>query len=82
MRLQIINNGVKVGRVIADNYRPDLEEAGIGNGCHAFSFQFPPGAITSDFHFIRILHEHDGADVPGSPLTLKASQTSIQRFKP
>ena len=75
VRLQIINNGVKIGRVVADNHRPDLEQAGIGNGCHAFSFEFPAGAISSEFHFIRILQEQDGAEVPGSPLTLKASQT-------
>jgi hypothetical protein len=36
-----------IGNLIADNFRPDLESAGIGDGAHAFSFLLPWSAIAS-----------------------------------
>jgi O-antigen biosynthesis protein len=75
VRLQIVNNGLKIGLAVADRYSPELEKAGIGNGHHAFSFEFPPGLISSEVHVIRILQESDGAELPGSPITLRASQS-------
>ena len=73
--LIITNNGVQIGRIRADRHRPDLEQAGIGNGRHAFSFEFPATAISSESHVIRIVRASDGAELPGSPVTLRASQS-------
>ncbi len=73
--LLITNNGVEAGSILADRYRADLEKAGIGNGHHAFDFKFPPGAISTKSHIIRILEKSSGAELPGSPVTLKASQS-------
>jgi hypothetical protein len=36
--LTIFFDGTEVGNVLADRFRPDLEEAGYGNGCHGFEF--------------------------------------------
>jgi glycosyltransferase involved in cell wall biosynthesis len=72
--LVIINNGVKVGRVVANRYRPDLEQASIGDGRHAFDFEFPATAISTELHVVRIISASDGAELPGSPVTLRASQ--------
>ena len=72
--LFIINNGVQIGQVLADRYRPDLEQAGIGKGRHAFNFAFPATAISSESHLIRIIRASDGAELPGSPVTLRVSQ--------
>ncbi len=41
--LEILADGVLVGRVLANAYRADLRGAGIGSGCHAFRFTLPPG---------------------------------------
>ena len=39
--VEIYENGVKIGETAADIYRPDLYDAGLGNGNHGFSFNFP-----------------------------------------
>jgi hypothetical protein len=36
--LNIFFDGAKVGHILADGFRPDLEKAGYGNGCHGFEF--------------------------------------------
>ena len=73
--LLITNNGVEAGSILADRYRADLVEAEIGNGHHAFDFKFPPGAISTESHIIRIFEKSTGVELPGSPVTLKASQS-------
>jgi hypothetical protein len=74
VRLQIIDNGVKIGHVI-DNHRLDLEQVGIGYGCHTINFEFASGTISSGFHLIRVLQGQDAAEAPSSSLAVKASQT-------
>jgi len=41
-----------IGRVLANVYRADLVEAGLGSGCHGFSFLLPPG-ITGRISAVR-----------------------------
>jgi hypothetical protein len=41
--LDITADGRAIGRVLANLYRADLYEAGLGSGCHGFSFVLPPG---------------------------------------
>jgi hypothetical protein len=41
--LDIVVGGRLIGQVLADRYRPDLQDAGIGNGSHAFEFDIPAG---------------------------------------
>ena len=40
--IDILAGGVLVGQVLANRYRADLEQAGIGDGCHSFEFVPPP----------------------------------------
>jgi hypothetical protein len=41
--LDIINNGRRVARVLANLYRADLRKAGLGSGCHGFEIHFSTG---------------------------------------
>ena len=41
--LDILNNGRRVARVLANLYRADLRKAGLGSGCHGFEVHFPTG---------------------------------------
>jgi hypothetical protein len=43
--LDILLDGKRIGRVLANEYRADLREAGLGNGCHAFAFKCAPGMV-------------------------------------
>lgn len=41
--LEIFSGGQRLGQVLANAYRADLRQAGLGSGCHAFTFALPPG---------------------------------------
>ena len=71
--LIITSNGEFVGRLLANSYRDDLKAAGIGNGRFAFEFEFPVPLAAFETHEIRVMRETDGAELPGSPVTLRAS---------
>jgi autotransporter-associated beta strand protein len=43
--LDIFVGGRLVGRVLANRYREDLKQAGIGSGHHSFEFTQPPGLV-------------------------------------
>jgi hypothetical protein len=40
--LDIIRNGKRLARILANRYRADLRAAGIGSGCHAFELPLAP----------------------------------------
>ena len=71
--LQILDNGVPIARVVANRHRADLATAGIGNGRHGFDIAIPGGLPPFARHVIRIKHEADGADIPGSPAVIEAA---------
>jgi glycosyltransferase involved in cell wall biosynthesis len=73
--LLITNNGVEVASILADRHRTDLAQAGIGDGNHAFEYEFSSGDISTELHVIRIFERSSCVEVPGSPVTLKASQS-------
>ena len=72
VRLRVLDNGVALGEVIADRYRRDLEDAGIGNGRHSFDIAIPGGFPAAEQHVIRVQRATDGREVPNSPWTLMA----------
>ena len=41
--LDICAGGRLIGQVLANRYRKDLQDAGLGSGCHGFVFNPPPG---------------------------------------
>ncbi|MGO9700162.1 MAG: Hint domain-containing protein [Xanthobacteraceae bacterium] len=43
--LDILVGGVSVGEVLANRYREDLKQAGMGSGCHSFAFTVPPELV-------------------------------------
>jgi autotransporter-associated beta strand protein len=61
--LDILVGGAPIGQVIADRYRHDLREAGIGGGCHAFAFAPPPGVSLSP-EAVTVRRALDGAMLP------------------
>jgi autotransporter passenger strand-loop-strand repeat protein len=64
VRLRVIANDVVLCEVVADQYRPDLEAAGIGNGRHAFDVAIPGGLPPAVDHVIRVQRVSDGAALP------------------
>jgi molybdenum cofactor biosynthesis enzyme MoaA len=46
--VEFSRNGRSVATIAADRFRPDLVEAGFGNGCHSFEIELPPAVLTTD----------------------------------
>jgi hypothetical protein len=47
--LEVLHDGVVLGEVLACDFRPDLQKAGIGRGYHAFTF-VSPIRLTVEMH--------------------------------
>jgi VCBS repeat-containing protein len=58
--LDILIDGARVARVLANLYRADLRDAGLGSGCHAFRAVLPAGAIGR----LEVYRAVDGAELP------------------
>jgi hypothetical protein len=57
--LDVLRGGRRIGRVLANRYRADLRDAGLGSGCHAFRFALPPGDGK-----VAVVRTADGATLP------------------
>lgn len=57
-------------RVVANRHRPDLEQAGIGNGRFGFEVAFSPPLPPIRSWLVHVRAEETGEDMPGSPFRL------------
>jgi len=64
--LDILAGGQLLGAVLANTYREDLAQAGLGSGCHSFIFELPAG-LAAVHDAIEVRRSLDGA-----PLELAA----------
>jgi hypothetical protein len=64
--LDILIDGTRVARVLANLYRADLRQAGLGTGCHAFRATLPSG-LTGQ---LEIRRAADGAKLPWTEAAL------------
>lgn len=61
----------QVGEVRAAQYRPDLEQAGIGDGAHGFSFALPWAVLARKGSLTVSVREHPSGAALGEPMTLR-----------
>jgi hypothetical protein len=73
--LVVLVNGAPVGRVLANRWRADVAEAGIGDGRHAFEFAFNPPLASTARHSIELRRECDGTPLPGGPVAIAAADS-------
>lgn len=60
-----------VGSMLADNFRTDLQQAGIGDGTHGFSFALPYSAL-ADKGTLRVAVQESGTQrLLGDPITVR-----------
>jgi autotransporter passenger strand-loop-strand repeat protein len=64
VRLRLLADDVVLCEVTADQYRPDLETAGIGDGRYAFDVVIPGGLPQQANPIIRAVRLADGAHLP------------------
>ncbi len=63
--LHVLADGYVIGRVLANRFRADLKEAGIGRGRHAFRFAPPKGVDLAKAQ-IELRHAADGRRLAGT----------------
>jgi O-antigen biosynthesis protein len=73
--LVVTDNDELLGRILANRYRADLKEAGIGAGRQGFEFQFAQALAPLRRHVLRVFRESDGIDLAQSPVTFEPTQT-------
>jgi len=73
--LVVLADGAIIGRCLADRFRPDLLNAKIGDGKHAFGLRLPRRLSNRERHLIEIRREEDGAALPGSPKLVETSSS-------
>lgn len=61
--LDILANGRLIGRALANRYRDDLEQAGLGSGRHCFMFEQPAG-LNIRPETVEVRRSLDGALLP------------------
>jgi hypothetical protein len=76
VRLRIVDDGVVIGEVVADQYRPDLEQAGISGGRHGFELIVSAGLSPLRRHVVRVQRVDDEQDVVGSPFVIEATSAA------
>ncbi len=67
-------NGARVATVVANRYRPDVAQAGIGDGALGFFHRFSPMLDPAQRHEVRARNETTGAELKGSPIRLAAAK--------
>ena len=66
--LEVLSDGHPVLCLLANGYRADLRQAGLGSGCHAFNMALPAG-LTGQIEVRRVA---DGAYLPQTLAALKS----------
>jgi glycosyltransferase involved in cell wall biosynthesis len=77
VRLRILDNGVLIGMIVAEQPRPDLAAAGIGAGQHGFHLEVPGGLAPHIRHVIEVLRNEDGHALHRSPWVVEATQAAV-----
>lgn len=67
LTLEILDGDKIIGEAVAGDYRVDLEQAGKGNGCHGFNFQFPASVFDGKSHQIHIRNQCEDQNLYSSP---------------
>jgi hypothetical protein len=70
VELELLDNGIAVARFLANLHRNDLEAAGVGRGHCAFQVSVRNDWNALETHVIQVRRARDGAELPGSPVTL------------
>ena len=72
LKLDVFGNQLPLATIEASLYRADLEEAGVGEGHHAFRFELPPNMLDGRDNSISVRIAGTNHELDCSPLTMRA----------
>ena len=70
VELEVLADGAVIAQVVANRYRGDLAEAGLGRGWHGFEVSIPGGLSPLARHVIAVRRAGDGQELSNSPAVL------------
>ncbi|MCG3169687.1 MAG: hypothetical protein CALGDGBN_01210 [Pseudomonadales bacterium] len=68
LEFEVLADGVQVAHGVADRFRKDLLDAGIGDGRHSFSIPVPEALFDGRSRRIEVRELHSGYQLVGSPV--------------
>ncbi|HUZ64771.1 MAG TPA: glycosyltransferase, partial [Acetobacteraceae bacterium] len=74
-RLEIMDGDRLLARVVANRFRQDLRDAGMGDGRCGFEVMLPRGLNPAETHAIHVRRAEDKAELKGSPMLLETAET-------
>ena len=75
--LELFDGDQKLTTVLANQYRADLMQAGIGDGCYGFSIAFSETLLPYARHVLHLRPAGSAVDLPSFPLVLTRDQTGL-----
>lgn len=81
VELVVTDRGEELGLVLAEGYREDLVQAGLGAGCHGFEFWLPTRLSPHERHVVRVFRRSDGRELFYSPVVVEPSEAFGPAFK-
>jgi len=71
--LDLADGDTRLARVMANQYRSDLRQTGIGDGRHAFAVPLGEELLPSARNVLHLRCAETGMEVPGSPVIIERS---------
>lgn len=84
VRIAILDNGVVIAELLADRYRADLADAGMGDGRYAFALTLPQPLDPLVRHVVQARRAGDGRELGLSPRIIEpvAADTPPEPMEP
>lgn len=70
INIELSCNENRVGMFLANQYRADIESAGIGDGYYGFSLELNEAILASSENYVRLRWAETGDDILGSPIVI------------
>jgi hypothetical protein len=71
--LELVDGDTRLAKVLADQYRPDLRQAGIRDGRHFFTVPVGQKLLPSTRNVLHLRCAETGMQMPGSPVIIERS---------
>jgi GT2 family glycosyltransferase/glycosyltransferase involved in cell wall biosynthesis len=75
--LKLLDGDTVLATIAADEYRPDLERAGIGDGCHGFSIALSETVLPHARHVLHLRTVDNGNELSSFPLVLTREHAGV-----
>ncbi|HVC54865.1 MAG TPA: glycosyltransferase [Stellaceae bacterium] len=71
IELELLDGDRPLVRVVANQHRSDLRDAGIGDGSYAFTIPLGADLLPGGRHVLRLCVAQTGVEIPGSPIIVE-----------